>query len=93
MKDKIKLHNRFGDNTYLEKISDTEYILRHNSQYVEIGSQDKDDDLNLTFVDISGGPRLTVGKTVENRIIKSIKSPNYTDYIIEFEDDLLSNSK
>lgn len=80
-RNKIKLPNRYNEEVYLEKIEDTKYKLVHKSSYVRLGTIDGVKD-KYTFIDISGGPMISLKDKLPIGVVKSI---NISDgsYIIE----------
>lgn len=78
---KIKLPNRDNEEVYLEKIEDTKYKLVHRSSYVRLGTIDGVKD-KYTFIDISGGPMISLRDKLSVGIVKSI-SISDGSYIIE----------
>ena len=77
---KIKLPNRYGDEIYLEKIDDNKYKLVHHSPFTRVGIiEGKEGSYN--FVDVSGGPMISVGDKLNIGEVESITCPN-GDYII-----------
>lgn len=80
---KIKLPNRDNKEVYLEKIEDTKYKLVHNSSYVRLGFI-KDMKDKYSFIDLSGGPMISLKDKLSIGIVKSI-SMSDGSYIIEIE--------
>ena len=80
---KIKLPNRYNEEVYLEKIEDTKYKLVHKSSYVRLGIIDGVKD-KYTFIDISGGPMISLKDKLSVGVVKSINRID-GDYIIEVE--------
>jgi hypothetical protein len=80
---KIKLPNRYNEEVYLEKIEDTKYRLVHRSYYVRLGTIDGVKD-KYTFIDISGGPMISLKDKLSIGVVKSISKDN-DNYIIEVE--------
>lgn len=80
---KIKLPNRYNEEVYLEKIEDTKYRLVHKSYYVRLGTIDGIKD-KYTFIDISGGPMISLKDKLSIGVVKSINKDN-DNYIIEVE--------
>ena len=78
---KIKLPNRDNEEVYLEKIEDTKYKLVHRSSYVRLGTIDGVKD-KYTFIDISGGPMISLRDKLSVGIVKSISTSDGS-YIIE----------
>lgn len=78
---KIKLPNRYNEEVYLEKIEDTKYKLVHRSFYIRLGTIDGVKD-KYTFIDISGGPMISLRDKLSVGIVKSI-SISDGSYIIE----------
>lgn len=68
---KIKLPNRDNEEVYLEKIEDTKYKLVHRSSYVRLGTIDGVKD-KYTFIDISGGPMISLEDKLSVGVVKSI---------------------
>lgn len=80
MENKLKLPNRYGDDVYLEKIDDNKYKLVHHSPFTRVGIiEGKEGSYN--FVDVSGGPMISVGDKLNIGEVESITCPN-GDYII-----------
>ena len=84
LKNKVKLPNRDNKEVYLEKIEDTKYKLVHNSSYVRLGFI-KDMKDKYSFIDLSGGPMISLGDKLSIGVVKSISKIN-NDYIIEVEE-------
>lgn len=82
--DKIKLPNRYNEEVYLEKTKDNSYKLIHKSSYVRLGFI-KGTENKYTFIDISGGPMISLGDKLSIGVVKSISKIN-NDYIIEVEE-------
>lgn len=80
---KIKLPNRYNEEVYLEKIEDTKYRLVHKSYYVRLGTIDGIKD-KYTFIDISGGPMISIGSKLPVGTVKSIGEES-KNFIIEVE--------
>ncbi len=80
---KIKLPNRYNEEVYLDKIEDTKYKLVHKSSYVRLGTIDGMED-KYTFIDISGGPMISLKDKLPIGVVKSINRIG-EDYIIEVE--------
>ena len=75
----IKLESRYKDvNSELVQVKNNKYLLETNSEYIRI---DRDDNKILYSIDLEGGPRISIGDTIQGKKIKSIKS----QYVIEFE--------
>ena len=80
---KIKLPNRYNNEVYLEEIGNAKYKLVHKSSYVRLGIIDGVED-KYTFIDISGGPMISLKDKLSIGIVKSISRLD-KDYIIEVE--------
>lgn len=80
---KVKLPNRYNEEVYLEKIENTKYKLVHESSYVRLGTIDGVKD-KYTFIDISGGPMISLKDKLSVGVVKSI-SMSDGSYIIEVE--------
>jgi hypothetical protein len=80
---KIKLPNRYNEEVYLEKIEDTKYKLVHKSSYVRLGTIDGVKG-KYTFIDISGGPMISLKDKLPIGVVKSISMFD-DSYIIEVE--------
>ena len=80
---KINLPNRYNEEVYLKKIEDTKYKLVHKSFYVRLGIIDRVED-KYTFIDISGGPMISLRDKLPIGVVKSI-SMSDGSYIIEVE--------
>lgn len=62
---KINLHNRYGENTWLEPIHRNEYILHCNTNHMRVGNMVGDWDIFAAdFVDPSGGPYIEIGNQI-----------------------------
>ena len=83
LKNKVKLPNRDNKEVYLEKIEDNKYKLVHNSSYVRLGFI-KDMKDKYSFIDLSGGPMISLKDKLSIGIVKSI-SMSDGSYIIEIE--------
>ena len=84
LKNKIKLPNRYNEEVYLERIEDNKYKLVHNSSYLRLGFI-KDMKDKYSFIDLSGGPMISLGNKLSIGVVKSISKIN-NDYIIEVEE-------
>lgn len=84
LKNKIKLPNRYNEEVYLERIEDNKYKLVHNSSYLRLGFI-KDMKDKYSFIDLSGGPMISLGDKLSIGVVKSISKIN-NDYIIEVEE-------
>lgn len=84
LKNKIKLPNRYNEEVYLERIEDNKYKLVHNSSYLRLGFI-KDIKDKYSFIDLSGGPMISLGNKLSIGVVKSISKIN-NDYIIEVEE-------
>ena len=82
-KSKIKLPNRYNDEVYLEEIGNAKYKLVHKSSYVRLGIIDGVED-KYTFIDISGGPMISLKDKLSIGVVKSISMCDGS-YIIEVE--------
>ena len=80
---KIKLPNRYNEEVYLEKIEDTKYKLVHKSSYVRLETIDEVEG-KYTFIDISGGPMISLKDKLPIGVVKSISMFDGS-YIIEVE--------
>ena len=74
---KVTYNNRYGDNVIFEQIDNEVHMSGFNIEWIRTGC---DKENNITMVDPSGGPYLTVGTNLglyfndkQNRIIESIK--------------------
>ena len=83
LKNKVKLPNRDNKEVYLEKIEDTKYKLVHKSSYVRLGFI-KDMKDKYSFIDLSGGPMISLKDKLSIGVVKSI-SMSDGSYIIEVE--------
>ena len=81
--DKIKLPNRYNEEVYLEKIEDTKYKLVHNSSYVRLGFI-KDMKDKYSFIDLSGGPMISLKDKLPIGTVKSISRID-SNYVIDVE--------
>ena len=80
---KVKLPNRYNEAVYLEKVENTKYKLVHRSSYIRLGTIDGVKD-KYTFIDISGGPMISLRDKLPIGVVKSI-SMSDGSYIIEVE--------
>ena len=80
---KIKLPNRYNKEVYLEKIKDNSYKLIHKSSYVRIGFI-KGTENKYTFIDISGGPMISLKDKLPVGTVKSISRID-GNYVIDVE--------
>lgn len=77
----IKLDSRYKDvDSKLVQIENKEYLLRTNGEYIRIIGENP---MILTGIDLEGGPMISVGDTIQNKKVKSIKQ--IKSFIIEFE--------
>lgn len=77
----IKLISRYKDvDSKLVKIEDKEYLLRTNGEFIRAIGENP---MMLTSIDLEGGPIISVGDTIQNKKVKSIKQ--IKGFIIEFE--------
>lgn len=83
LKNKVKLPNRDNKEVYLEKIEDTKYKLVHNSSYVRLGFI-KDMKDKYSFIDLSGGPMISLKDKLPVGIVKSISRID-GNYVIDVE--------
>ena len=75
----IKLESRYKDiNSELIQIKDNKYLLETNSEYVRLS---RAENRTIYSIDLEGGPMISIGDTIQDKKIKSIKS----QYVIEFE--------
>ena len=75
----IKLKSRYKDiNSELIQIKDNKYLLETNSGYLRIN---EDENMIIQYIDLDGGPMISIGDTIQGKKIKSIKS----QFVIEFE--------
>lgn len=81
--DKIKLPNRYNEEVYLEKTKDNSYKLIHKSSYVILGFI-KGTENKYTFIDISGGPMISLKDKLPVGIVKSISRID-SNYVIDVE--------
>ena len=84
LKNKIKLPNRYNEEVYLERIEDNKYKLVHNSSYLRLGFI-KDMKDKYSFIDLSGGPMISLKDKLSIGVVTSISKIN-NDYIIEVEE-------
>lgn len=82
-KSKIKLPNRYNEEVYLEEVENNKYKLIHNSPYIRRRTIDKEKN-QLAFIDIEGGPMISLDDKLPIGIVKSINDID-GDYIIEVE--------
>lgn len=80
---KIKLPNRYNEEVYLEEVENNKYKLIHNSPYIRRGTINKEKN-QLAFIDIEGGPMVSLEDKLPIGIVKSISDVD-GDYIIEVE--------
>lgn len=59
---RIKLHSRDRTNNWLEHCEGNTYLL-HSEYSVRVGYMDSDKEM-IAFIDPSGGPFMSVGKTI-----------------------------
>lgn len=83
LKNKVKLPNRDNKEVYLEKIEDTKYKLVHNSSYVRLGFI-KDMKDKYSFIDLSGGPMISLKDKLPVGTVKSISRID-GNYVIDIE--------
>ena len=81
---KIRLPNRYNNEVYLEKIKDNKYKLIHRSLYIKLGTIDGVKD-KYNFIDISGGPMISLKDKLSVGVVKSISISDDSSYIIEVE--------
>ena len=75
----IKLESRYKDvDSKLIQVENNKYLLETNSEYVMIN---EDENMIIHYIDLEGGPMISIGNTIQGKKIKSIKS----QYVIEFE--------
>ena len=75
----IKLESRYKDvDSKLIQVENNKYLLETNSEYVMIN---EDENMIIYYIDLEGGPMISIGDTIQGKKIKSIKS----QYVIEFE--------
>lgn len=70
-KKKIKLPNRDGYNASLEQEDKNTYLFVTNAPFIRLSEKDNEE---LSFIDPSGGPMLSVGDSMDIGTIVSIKS-------------------
>ena len=83
LKNKVKLPNRDNKEVYLEKIEDNKYKLVHNSSYVRLGFI-KDMKNKYSFIDLSGGPMISLKDKLPVGTVKSISRID-GNYVIDVE--------
>lgn len=77
----IKLNSRYKDvDSKLVQIEDNKYLLRTNGEFVRTIGENP---MMLTSIDLEGGPMISIGDTIQNKKVKSIKQ--IKGFIIEFE--------
>lgn len=77
----IKLISRYKDvDSKLVQIEDKEYLLRTNGEFIRAIGENP---MELTSIDLEGGPIISIGDTLQNKKVKSIKQ--IKSFIIEFE--------
>lgn len=77
----IKLVSRYKDvDSKLVQIEDNKYLLRTNGEFVRTIGENP---MELTSIDLEGGPMISVGGAIQNKKVKSIKQ--IKGFIIEFE--------
>ena len=75
----IKLESRYKDvDSNLIQIEDNKYLLNTNSEYVRLSIAEN---RTIYSIDLEGGPRISIGDTIQGKKIKSI----INKYVIEFE--------
>ena len=83
LKNKIKLPNRYNEEVYLERIEDNKYKLVHNSSYLRLGFI-KDMKDKYSFIDLSGGPMISLKDKLPVGTVKSISRID-GNYVIDIE--------
>ena len=81
-KKKIKLFNRYGDDTYLEQVEGDTYLLHADSTYIRV-IYEEDKPGKIFAVDPPGGPFLNVGDHVEDMVIKEIIHKKEEGFILK----------
>ena len=75
----IKLESSYKDvNSKLIQVEDNKYLLNTNSEYIRLS---RAENRAIDSIDLEGGPMISIGDTIQDKKIKSIKS----QYVIEFE--------
>ena len=75
----IKLDSRYKDvDSKLIQIKDNKYLLNTNSEYIRLS---RAENRAIDSIDLEGGPMISIGDTIQDKKIKSIKS----QYVVEFE--------
>ena len=77
----IKLESRYKEVvSKLMQVENNKYLLNTNSEYIRII---KDENMAINDIDLEGGPVISIGNTIQDKKIKSIKEVK--KYIVEFE--------
>ena len=69
------MKNRYGDEYYFEKKSDTFYAIKGELKYWRFGGKEGQQGIDLSdlgFVDPSGGPFISIGHIIEGRKVTRI---------------------
>jgi hypothetical protein len=69
------MRNRYGTEYSFEKVNDNTYKIVGDLKYWRYGGKEGQDNIDwsdLGFVDPSGGPFISVGSLIENRVITNI---------------------
>ena len=75
----IKLESRYKDvDSKLIQVENNKYLLNTNSEYIRLS---RAENRAIDSIDLEGGPMISIGDTIQDKKIKSIKS----QYVIEFE--------
>ena len=75
----IKLISRYKNvDSKLIQIENKEYLLRTNGEYIRVIGENP-----MILLDLEGGPMISIGDTIQNKKVKSIKQVK--SFIIEFE--------
>jgi hypothetical protein len=72
-----KFKNRYGNEYWFEQLSEDTYAIRGDLKYWRFGGkegQEEVNELDLGFVDPSGGPFISQGYKIEDRIVNQISA-------------------
>ncbi len=85
--DKIHLYNRYDDNIYLQHYKNDDWLLKGDDgclQYVRVGFNE---DKSICFVDPSGGPFLSIGTKVNDKVITKIEHIESVGFVLTLKDE------
>lgn len=69
--------NRYGDQYWFEQLTENTYAIRGDLKYWRFGGKEGQEgvnELDLGFVDPSGGPFIALGYVIEGRSVEQISS-------------------